>query len=167
MPETLFETLDSIQVSPLGVDIFEASDVVAVRSGNIYTELSQLYTKVFGGDIGSGIAYGACQEYFSCLLCYEDGALVGFKIGWQQQPSIFFSWAGCVAPTSRKKGYASALMGRQHAWCRDRGFSKVITKCRPSWPEMMSLNRKFGFSISESYSDKNGSQKYILELTFT
>jgi hypothetical protein len=60
-------------------------------------------------------------------------------------------------------GIASGLMSRQHDWCRAHGFAKVRTKTLNQWRNMLILNLKHGFEITETYPGTDGKLRIVLE----
>lgn len=100
------------------------------------------------------------------LLCYvaiENGAVVGFKLGYEVEDEVFFSWLGGVNPSFQKRGIASSLMRAQHTKCGEIGYKKVRTFSRNMRKSMLILNLKCGFDIIETFIDEKGRHKIILE----
>ena len=44
------------------------------------------------------------------LVAEEDGALLGFKIGYEQEADTFYSWLGGVNSQARGNGVAQSLL---------------------------------------------------------
>ena len=89
--------------------------------------------------------------------------MVGYKIGYEDKTERFYSWLGGVNLEYRGQGIASELMGRQHAWCREHGYSVVRTQTKNKWRDMLILNLRHGFDIVGVYTDEKGEPKIILE----
>jgi GNAT superfamily N-acetyltransferase len=88
--------------------------------------------------------------------------IVAVKIGYEKDPLHFYSWVGGVSAEHRGKGLASALMKRQHEWCRERGFKVISTKTMNRWKDMLIMNIKEGFEIRGTQIDKNGQLKIVM-----
>ena len=56
-------------------------------------------------------------------------------------------------------------MVRQHAWCREQGYSVVSTRTKNKWRNMLILNLRYGFDIIGTYTDDQGEPKIILTKT--
>ncbi|HEY8343405.1 MAG TPA: GNAT family N-acetyltransferase [Calditerricola sp.] len=44
----------------------------------------------------------------------------------------------------RRRGIATELMKRQHAWCRRHGYQTIRTHTKNKWREMLILNLRHG-----------------------
>jgi GNAT superfamily N-acetyltransferase len=96
------------------------------------------------------------------LLCSAASELIGFKIGYRESETIFYSWLGGVLENFRGRGIGQQLMDRQHDHCRQNGYGLVKTKTMNQWRHMLMLNLKNGFEITETYPGKNGALKIVL-----
>lgn len=99
------------------------------------------------------------------LIAYVDKKPVGFKIGFEQTESFFYSWLGGVLPDYRKKGIASELMKKQHQWIAEQGYKFVETRTRNRYRSMLILNIRHGFSIVGTLIENND-VKIILRKRF-
>lgn len=54
--------------------------------------------------------------------------VVGYKIGYELDDYIFYSWLGGVDENYRNRGIASKLMEMQHEILREKGYRIVRTK---------------------------------------
>ncbi|WGG44755.1 GNAT family N-acetyltransferase [Rossellomorea sp. DA94] len=96
-------------------------------------------------------------------IAMDDSRVIGYKIGYQLDPDTFYSWLGGVDPIYRKQGIAAELMKRQHQTLKERGYTVVQTKTMNKWRSMLILNIKNGFDVIDTYTDKKGLHKIILE----
>lgn len=97
------------------------------------------------------------------FVAIEGGNVIGFKLGYEMDDGVFYSWLGGVHPAQQKRGIASRLMDAQHLECRRRGYSKVRTYSRNIKKAMLILNLKFGFDVIDTFIDHKGRHKIILE----
>lgn len=98
------------------------------------------------------------------LLIAKDGeTLVGFKLGYEESPQIFYSWLGAVHPEWRGRGVGKALMKAQHEWALKQGYQRLKTKTLNRWKDMLLLNIRSGFEIVGTETRANGELKLILE----
>lgn len=93
----------------------------------------------------------------------ERGVVVGYKIGYELESDIFYSWLGGVNENHRNKGIASKLMKQQHLYLKEKDYKIVQTKTKNKWRSMLILNIKNGFDVIGTYTDSSGEPKIILE----
>lgn len=93
----------------------------------------------------------------------DGNKVIGYKIGYEIDRETFYSWLGGVDTHYRENGIAAALMDKQHAYLREKGYKVVRTKTMNKWCDMLILNIKFGFDVIETYTDEKGLHKIILE----
>ncbi|WP_019376624.1 GNAT family N-acetyltransferase [Virgibacillus halodenitrificans] len=96
-------------------------------------------------------------------LALEDEEIIGYKIGYELEPNVFYSWLGGVDESHRNKGVASKLMDQQHLYLIEKGYEIVQTKTKNKWRGMLVLNIKSGFDVIGIYTDNEGEPKIILE----
>ncbi|MFC4618353.1 GNAT family N-acetyltransferase [Camelliibacillus cellulosilyticus] len=97
------------------------------------------------------------------FMALEGETLVGYKIGYEKKPGVFYSWLGGVRPDERRQGIASALMKSQHEWAKKCGYRAIRTHTKNKWRGMLILNLYHGFNIIGTYLDGDGEPKIILE----
>ncbi len=73
--------------------------------------------------------------------------VVGFKLGYAERKTRFYSWLGGVDPAFRRRGIARRLMADQHAWCAAQGIELVQTSTTNDFRGMLLLNLHSGFDI--------------------
>ncbi|GIN72642.1 hypothetical protein J14TS2_31170 [Bacillus sp. J14TS2] len=94
---------------------------------------------------------------------FEEGKVVGYKIGYELNSDIFYSWLGGVDEQRRSQGIASKLMKEQHLYIKDKGYKIVQTKTKNKWRNMLILNIKYGFDVVGIDAAKPSDPKIILE----
>ncbi len=120
-------------------DIFEDADLLFFK--NRIEEHSELYS----------------------VLAYHDEKLVGFKIGYPYNETIFYSWIGGILPDFRLHGIAKQMAVLQEQWAKQNGFTSLRTKSMNRFKEMMILNLKNGFEITNIYTNSKGQTKIVFE----
>lgn len=70
---------------------------------------------------------------------------VGFFIGMELKPSVFFAWLVGVLPDARRMGIASQLMRSAGEWAKERGYRSIRFECTNRHRAMMQ------FGIAENY----------------
>src|SRR5580693_2654651 len=56
------------------------------------------------------------------LIATLDESPVGFFIGFELKPTVFFAWLYGVMPEYRRQGIASQLMDAVHSWAKQNDY---------------------------------------------
>ncbi|MFA8433066.1 MAG: GNAT family N-acetyltransferase [Marinifilaceae bacterium] len=130
----------------------------------ILNSIFSLYCEVFDA-IDETYFYERLNSRFCwlTLLAYEGEKLVGFKMGYALDADTFYSWLGGVRSSCRKQGIGQILIDRQLQQAEEMGYSRVRTKTRNRFREMLILNLRNGFDVVDCYVDRTGEHKITLE----
>lgn len=131
-------------------------------------ELLALAQRAFGGFNPDYLGRVRHIDAPSVMLARaDDGALVGFKLGYRRGGDLFYSWLGAVDPGWRRHGIARRLMAMQHDWARAQGYRHVETRTRASNAPMIILNLGTGFRITGVETDRHGEIVVIQRLALS
>ena len=97
------------------------------------------------------------SEYFGrmngkkCLIQFAvlDQAIVGFKLGYEKTPTLFYSWMGGVLPHYRKMGVAKMLAKQQEQWAKQQGYTYIGMKTRNYLKNMLHFALSNDFYITD------------------
>src|SRR5262245_29530053 len=64
---------------------------------------------------------------------------VGFFLGFELKPQVFFGWFWGVLPEFRRQGIASQLMDAVHEWARQNEYESVRFECHNQHRPMLHL----------------------------
>jgi GNAT superfamily N-acetyltransferase len=64
---------------------------------------------------------------------------VGFFLGFELKPTVFFAWFYGVLPDCRRQGIASQLMSAVHAWAQENGYESIRFECHNQHRPMLHL----------------------------
>jgi GNAT superfamily N-acetyltransferase len=64
---------------------------------------------------------------------------VGFFLGFELKPLVFFAWFYGVIPDFRRQGIASQLMEAAHSWARQNDYESVRFECHNQHRPMLHL----------------------------
>ena len=64
---------------------------------------------------------------------------VGFFIGFELKPTVFFAWFYGVVPAHRREGIASQLMDAVHSWAAEQGYESIRFECHNQHRPMLHL----------------------------
>ncbi|MEZ8988651.1 GNAT family N-acetyltransferase [Vibrio breoganii] len=103
------------------------------------------------------------------LVAEEEGALLGFKIGYEQDSSTFYSWLGGVNSQARGKGVAQSLLVEQEHWVANEGYSWLTVKSRNQFSSMLRLLLRNGYWIEkcEPYPNPQENRLYFRKSMLT
>lgn len=96
------------------------------------------------------------------IVCRIDNQVVGFKVGFEESPTTFYSWLGGVDPGFQRLGVASALMDSMTKWCVNKKYEWLETKTTNNNKAMIILNILSGFEVSDVKTDKHGVKKITM-----
>jgi len=81
------------------------------------------------------------------LLARMGDNPVGFWIGFELKPGMFYHWLGGVAPDVRRQGIARQLQEAQCAWAKDHGYEHVRCECLNHQREFIHFALNVGYDI--------------------
>jgi GNAT superfamily N-acetyltransferase len=64
---------------------------------------------------------------------------VGFFLGFELKPTVFFAWFYGVLPEFRRQGIASQLMDAVHSWARQEDYEAIRFECHNQHRPMLHL----------------------------
>jgi len=72
---------------------------------------------------------------------------VGFMVGMELKPSVFFSWLVGVLPDARRMGVATQLMHAAEDWARERGYDAIRFETGNAHRAMLHFGVAAGYDI--------------------
>jgi len=72
---------------------------------------------------------------------------VGFFLGFELKPTVYFAWFYGVVPDFRRQGVASQLMDAVHAWARENDYHAIRFECHNQHRPMLHLAIALGYDI--------------------
>jgi GNAT superfamily N-acetyltransferase len=72
---------------------------------------------------------------------------VGFFLGFELKPTVFFAWFYGVIPDFRRQGIASQLMDAVHAWAKQNDYESIRFECHNQHRPMLHLAIALGYDI--------------------
>jgi GNAT superfamily N-acetyltransferase len=73
------------------------------------------------------------------MVARVDDRPVGFFLGFELKPRVFFAWFYGVLPGYRRQGIASQLMEAVHSWARLHGYEAIRFECHNQHRPMLHL----------------------------
>lgn len=81
------------------------------------------------------------------LIARLDDRPVGFFIGFELKPGVFFSWFYGVMPEHRRQGIASQLMDAVHSWAKQNEYESIRFECHNQVRPMLHAAIAQGYDI--------------------
>lgn len=73
---------------------------------------------------------------------------VGFWIGFELKPGMFYHWLGGVLPDARRGGVARQLAEAQQSWAKDHGYEYIRCECLNHQREFIHFAISMGYDIT-------------------
>jgi GNAT superfamily N-acetyltransferase len=81
------------------------------------------------------------------LVARVDDQPVGFFLGFELKPAVFFAWFYGVVPDRRRQGIASQLMDAVHSWAQQNDYESIRFECHNQHRPMLHLAIALGYDI--------------------
>lgn len=81
------------------------------------------------------------------LLARLEGRMVGFWMGFELKPGMFYHWLGGVLGEYRRKGIGRQLQEAMQAWARDHGYEYMRCECMNHQREFIHFAVAAGYDI--------------------
>lgn len=98
------------------------------------------------------------------LLAYVEGELAGFKLGYQLNNEVFYSYLGAIHPEFRQLGLAQQLLSAQEQWAVNQGYRHMQVKTFNHFRGMLNLLIKNEYQIA-ALNQAEDLSKHELTLT--
>ncbi len=81
------------------------------------------------------------------LIARMDNKPVGFWIGFELKPGMFYHWLGAVVADVRRHGVGRQLQEAQQAWAKDHGYEYIRCECMNHQREFIHFAIAMGYDI--------------------
>jgi GNAT superfamily N-acetyltransferase len=81
------------------------------------------------------------------MVARLDERPVGFFLGFELKPLVFFAWFYGVLPDCRRQGIASQLMDAVHDWAKTNEYESIRFECHNHTRPMLHLAIALGYDI--------------------
>jgi GNAT superfamily N-acetyltransferase len=104
-------------------------------------DIVRLYNQIFrpGRDLESFRRRFRGRYNVLQLLARIEEKPVGFFLGFELKPAVFFAWFYGVHPEYRRQGIASQLMDAVHSWARQSEYDTIRFECHNQHRPMLHL----------------------------
>lgn len=166
-PKAMF--YENVQVEGVLRPRFKPEEIIYKTASLHQAEVREIFLKLYSEVFGEALPIERLDQKIQqhgqlhLLLALDHVEVVGFKVGYKTDHDTFYSWLGGVRPLYRGLGIAQELMRRQHLYCELEKIKLIKTKTRSQFAEMLVLNLRAGFRITEHKDFKNGQTEILME----
>ncbi len=103
--------------------------------------ISQLYNQIFRPPRDEETFRRRFRGRYNILqlLARMQDLPVGFFIGFELKPTVYFAWFYGVVPDFRRQGIASQLMDAVHSWAKQNEYESIRFECHNQHRPMLHL----------------------------
>ena len=102
------------------------------------------------------------------LLARLGDRPVGFFLGFELKPLVFFAWFYGVLPEVRRQGIASQMMEAVHSWALQNEYESIRFECHNQHRPMLHLAIELGYDIvGMRWDSDRGDNLVIFEKVLT
>lgn len=111
-----------------------------------YDEVRRLNKAIFGDE---RVIYRLDRDDLTLLLAHVHGQAIGYKVGYGESPTTFYSAKGGVLDGWRRRGVARALLSRMEDEARQYGYARFAFDTFPNGhPGMTVMALALGFRVT-------------------
>lgn len=81
------------------------------------------------------------------LIARVDDRPLGFFLGYEQKPDVYYAWFYGVLPTTRRMGIGSQLMEAAQSWAAQHNYESIRLECHNQHRPMLHLAIQLGYDI--------------------
>jgi GNAT superfamily N-acetyltransferase len=81
------------------------------------------------------------------LVATLDDRPVGFFVGFELKPTVYFAWLLGVLPDFRRIGVASQLMDAMHTWVVEHAYAAIRLECQNQHRPMLHMAIERGYDV--------------------
>jgi GNAT superfamily N-acetyltransferase len=124
-----------------------ADAIIELAGPNELPVIAQMYNQIFRPtrDVESFARRFRGRYNVLQLIARLKDQPVGFFLGFELKPTVYFAWFYGVLPEVRRQGIASQLMDAVHSWAQQHDYESVRMECLNRHRPMLHL------AISHSY----------------
>ena len=126
-----------------------ANSKIDVVGQNEIPLIANLYGQVFRPANGPDFFRRRFLGRYNTLILVAnlDERPVGFFLGFELKPGVYFAWLYGVIADCRRMGIASQLMEAMHSWIREREYHTIRFECQNQHRAMMHMAIANGYDV--------------------
>ena len=126
-----------------------ADVIVDLIAPDDLAEIVPLYNQVFrpAQDLEHFMRRYQGRQNIVQLVARSQDQPVGFLLGFELKPHVFFLWFLGVLTSHRRQGVASQLLDALHSWCRLNDYEAIRGECFNAQRSMLHLSLHYEYDI--------------------
>ncbi len=126
-----------------------ASAEIIIADENLLPQAVDLYNRMFRPRREVDFFKRRFLGRYNCLtlLAHVERQPVGFWVGFELKPNMFYHWLGAVTPELRRAGVGRQLQEAQCAWAKDHGYEHIRCECLNHQREFIHFAIESGYDI--------------------
>jgi len=127
-------------------------------------EIVQLYNQIFrpARDLESFRRRYLGRYNILQLVARIEDRPVGFFLGFELKPGVFFAWFYGVHAEFRRQGIASQLMEAVHSWVKQNDYESIRFECHNQHRPMLHLAIALGYDIAGIRWDPDRGENLVI-----
>jgi GNAT superfamily N-acetyltransferase len=122
---------------------------IVIADEHLLPQVAEIYNTCFRprADVDYFTRRFAARHNVLTLLARIDERPVGFWIGFELKPAVYYHWLGAAAPGMRRSGIGQQLQEALEAWARENDYEYLRTECLNSQREFIHFALASGYDI--------------------
>lgn len=87
---------------------------------------------------------------------------VGFFMGFELKPTVFFAWFYGVLPGYRRRGIASRMMETAHVWAHEQGYRRIRLECFNQHRPLLHLCVELEYNVTGLRYDQDHGENLVI-----
>lgn len=139
------------------------AEVVVVGPGEL-SLIAELYNEMFRPARDVEFFRRRFMGRYNALMLVAniDKRPVGFAMGFELKPSVFFAWLTGIHPEFRRIGIGSQLHEAQSQWAMEHGYQYLRMECHNGHRAILHMAIQSGFNIAGVRWDPDRSENLII-----
>ncbi len=126
--------------------------------------ICELYNEIFrpARDVSSFRRRLAGRQNILLLIAQIERRPVGFSLGIELKPNVFFAWLIGVLPDYRRAGVATQLVEAESAWAEEHGYQYLRMECHNAHRPVLMMAIQLGFNVVGLRWDADRSDNLVI-----
>ncbi len=137
---------------------------IVIADEHLLPQVTEIYNTCFRpkADAAYFARRFAARHNVLTLLARVGDRPVGFWIGFELKPGVFYHWLGAVASDVRRGGIAQQLQEAMESWARENEYEYVRTECLNAQREFVHFAVAGGYNVVGVRWDSMHSENLVI-----
>jgi GNAT superfamily N-acetyltransferase len=137
---------------------------IVIADEHLLPQVAEIYNTCFRprADAAYFARRFAARHNVLTLLARVGERPVGFWVGFELKPGVFYHWLGAVASDARRGGVAQQLQEAMESWARENDYEYVRAECLNAQREFIHFAVTSGYQIVGTRWDSTHSENMVI-----